>query len=280
MHVHTKPVRYAVWVAALTVGFSSLARAQDPAPSPQPPSELSNLTLEQLAELPIDSVYGASSYNQKVTEAPSSITIVTSNQIQRYGYRTLADILRSVRGFYVTNDRNYSFLGVRGFSRPGDYNARVLLLVDGHRLNDNIFGGALIGTEFPLDVELIERVEIIRGPSSSLYGTSAFFAVINVITKPRRRRRTAWKRTGSFGSFDTRKGRLTYGRRSDRGVEMLVSASTLRKRRRTSDLLRGIRQLRRPTTASRRTPTRTNSPSSSGRSRSGHLTVHGLLRFA
>ena len=132
----------------------------------QPPAELSNLSLEELADLPIDSVYGASSYNQKVTEAPSSITIVTSDEIQRYGYRTLADILRSVRGFYVTYDRNYSFLGVRGFSRPGDYNARVLLLVDGHRLNDNIFGAALIGTEFPLDVDLIERVEIIRGPSS------------------------------------------------------------------------------------------------------------------
>ena len=106
-----------------------------------------------------------------------------SEDIDRFGYRTLADILRGVRGFYVTNDRNYSYLGVRGFSRPGDYNARVLLLVDGHRLNDNVFGSALIGTEFPLDIDLIERVEIIRGPSSSLYGTSAFFAVINVITK-------------------------------------------------------------------------------------------------
>ena len=66
---------------------------------------------------------------------------------------------------------------------PGDYNARILLLVDGHRLNDNVFGSALLGTEFALDLDIIERIEIIRGPSSSLYGTSAFFAVINVITK-------------------------------------------------------------------------------------------------
>ena len=51
-------------------------------------------------------------------------------------------------GFYVTNDRNYSYLGMRGFSRPGDYNARILLLVDGHRMNDNVFGSALLGTEF------------------------------------------------------------------------------------------------------------------------------------
>ena len=77
------------------------------------------LRLEELADLEIDSVYGASMYLQKVTEAPSSVTIITADDIERYGYRTLADILRSVRGFYITNDRNYSYLGVRGFSRPG-----------------------------------------------------------------------------------------------------------------------------------------------------------------
>ena len=72
---------------------------------------------------------------------------------------------------------------MRGFSQPGDYNARVLFLVDGHRVNDNVYDGAYVGTEFPVDVDLIERIEIIRGPSSSVYGTGAFAAVINVITK-------------------------------------------------------------------------------------------------
>ena len=156
------------------------ASAQSANPEQQTQAGLSQLTLAELSDLEIDSVFGASRYAQKVTEAPSSVTIITREEIYKYGHTSLADVLRSVRGFYVTYDRNYSFLGVRGFSRPGDYNTRVLLLVDGHRLNDNIFGGALIGTEFPLDVDLIDRVEIIRGPSSSLYGTSAFFAVINV----------------------------------------------------------------------------------------------------
>ena len=82
----------------------------------QAPLELSQLSLEQLADLRIDSVHGASKYTQKVTEAPSSVTIITADEIQRFGYRTVADILRSVRGFYVTNDRNYSFLGVRDFA--------------------------------------------------------------------------------------------------------------------------------------------------------------------
>ena len=110
-------------------------------------ADLMSMSLEDLMKVDIDSVYGASGYQQRVTEAPASITIVTGDEIRRYGYRTLADILRNVPGFYVTYDRNYSYLGVRGFGRPGDYNSRILLLVDGHRLNENIFESALIGTE-------------------------------------------------------------------------------------------------------------------------------------
>jgi outer membrane receptor protein involved in Fe transport len=134
-------------------------------------------------ELKTVHVYTASMYLQSDREAPSSVTIVTADQIRKFGYRTLAEILNSVRGFYVSYDRNYNYVGVFGFSRPGDYNDRFLLLVDGHRMNDNVYGQALIGTEFPLDIDLIDRVEVVRGPSSSLYGASAFFSVINVITK-------------------------------------------------------------------------------------------------
>jgi outer membrane receptor for ferrienterochelin and colicins len=172
----------------------------------------------------IPSVYGASKYEQKVTEAPSVVTIVTADEIRKYGYRTLADILQSVTGFYVTNDRNYNYLGVRGFGRPGDYNTRVLLLVDGYRLNDNIFDQAPIGTDFPIDVDLIDRVEIIRGPGSSLYGTNAFFAVINVITK-RGRDIKGVEVSTEIASYDSYKGRLTYGNRFPNGLEFLLSGS-------------------------------------------------------
>src|SRR6187200_3339680 len=143
--VHTRVERIvevptALAVVALVVLCASTAWGQDATGTPDAPPDLSKLSLEQLVDLKIDSVYGASAYLQKVTEGPSSVTIVTAEQIRRYGFRTLADVLRSVRGFYVTYDRNYSYVGVRGFSRPGDYNARILLLIDGHRLNDNVFG--------------------------------------------------------------------------------------------------------------------------------------------
>ncbi len=87
----------------------------------------------------IPSVYGASKYEQKITEAPSYITIITSDEIRKYGYRTLADLLRSVPGFHVSFDRNYTYLGVRGFNLPGDYTSRYLLMIDGHRTNETIY---------------------------------------------------------------------------------------------------------------------------------------------
>jgi outer membrane cobalamin receptor len=142
--------------------------------------DLANLSLEQLMKVQF---YTASKHAQDTSDAPASVTIITKADIRTYGYRTLADVLQAVRGFWVNSDRNYSYLGVRGFARPGDYNTRVLLLVNGHRLNDNIDDGAMIGTEFPLDIALVERIEIVRGPGSSLYGTNALFGTINVITQ-------------------------------------------------------------------------------------------------
>ena len=102
-----------------------------------PPSEVTTPTLEELLNVEIIST--ASKFSQEVTHAPASITIITADEIRYYGHRTLADVLRTVRGLYTSYDRNYSYIGVRGFSQPGDYNTRVLLLVDGHRLNDAVF---------------------------------------------------------------------------------------------------------------------------------------------
>ena len=77
--------------------------------------------MEQLLEVKVNTVYGASKHEQKISEAPSAVSIITGDEIKEQGYRTLADILGGVRGFYVTSDRGYSFLGVRGVSRPGDF---------------------------------------------------------------------------------------------------------------------------------------------------------------
>lgn len=142
--------------------------------------DLTALPLEQLMEL---EVYSASKFVQRASEAPSSVTVITAADIRAYGWRSFADVLRSVRGVYASYDRNYTYLGARGFLRPGDYNTRFLLQIDGNRINDAMFDSAPMGAEFPLDLELIERIEYVPGPGSSVYGANAFFGVINVITR-------------------------------------------------------------------------------------------------
>ena len=204
----------------LSLFNSAQLGAQDDHAAP----DLMSMSLEQLMKVEIDSVYGASGYEQKVTDAPASITVITADEIRHYGYRTLADILRNVPGFYVTYDRDYSYVGVRGFGRPGDYNSRVLLLSDGHRMNDDIFSAAFIGNELPLDIDLIDRVEVIRGPNSSLYVASAFLGVINIITKPVRKQHELTA-SGELASYGTYKSRLTYGHQFRDGLELMLSGS-------------------------------------------------------
>ena len=191
-------------MALIALGVFALGRvcsAQD-----SKPPDLADMSLEQLTQI---NVYSASKHEQSVSDAPSSVTVITADEIQRYGYRTLADILETVRGFYITSDRYQSYIGVRGFGRLGDWNSRILLLVDGHRINDSVLGQAFIGLEFPVDIDLIQRIEIIRGPSSSLYGAEAFFAVIDVFTRKdhQPKREEISFAAGSFGSYG---GRATW----------------------------------------------------------------------
>jgi iron complex outermembrane receptor protein len=125
---------------------------------------------------------------------------------------------------YISNDRTFSWVGIRGFGTPGDYNSRVLLLIHGHRANDNVFGQAEVGAEFGLDLSTVERIEVIRGPASTLYGESAVFAVVNVIT------RTGASLDGTTvelegGSLDRSAMRARHGRAYDNGVDLALSAT-------------------------------------------------------
>jgi iron complex outermembrane receptor protein len=132
--------------------------------------------------------------------------------------------LNSIRGLYVRYDTLYTYLGVSGFGRPGDYNSRILLLIDGYRANDSVYNTAPIGTDFLVDVDLIDRVEFVPGPGSAVYGSNAFFGVINVITRGAKSLNGA-EASVEAGDFGTSKGRLSYGQRLESGAEVLLSAS-------------------------------------------------------
>jgi iron complex outermembrane receptor protein len=211
-----RPKKLAHSVAAVVL--AALAQAAMPA------QELIDLSLEQLLDVQI---YSASKFYEKASDAPSWVTVVTSEDIRQYGWRTLAEVLRAVPGFYVTYDRIYEVPGVRGFNRLGDFGSRLLVLIDGYRTNDVIYDSGFIGTEMLLDMDLVERIEIVRGPGSSIYGSNALFGVVNMVTRSAAAV-TGAELAGSWASYQTGYGRATFGKQLENGAGLLLSASAVR----------------------------------------------------
>ncbi len=205
--------------------FAQTVETSAERPTDAPITDLADLSLENLLNI---SVSGASKYEQRADETAASISVVTSEEIRRHGYHTISDVVRAQRGFYISDDRYSHYLGVRGFSIPGDYNSRILLLIDGHRTNDALYDSAYA----TMGVEAIDRVEFIRGPSSSVYGSNAFFGVINVITKD------GAKSAGILATGETsattqhvsnysNRGSLSVGHHWSNGLDVFVSGSAI-----------------------------------------------------
>ena len=117
-----------------------------------------------------------------ISKAPSAVTVVTAKQIQESGARTVPDLLRLVAGVNVRWNPMVQTIDIRGFGE-NPFSNRILLLIDGSPYNSGDTGGLPLSPAFDFfPVQNIKRVEVVRGPGSSLYGENAFWGVINIVT--------------------------------------------------------------------------------------------------
>ena len=206
-----------IWRCLCTSGFWLLSQAATA-------EDLTSVPFEQLLET---EVIGAAQFSQQLTDAPSAVSVVTAEEIRRFGYRTLAEILNSMRGLNIGFDGAYYFPGGRGYGLPREYAGRLMLRIDGQPVADSVFNQIFLGEDGLLDTELIERVEYAPGPGAALYGNNAFLGVINVVTL-RGRDLDGGRVAVTTGSNQDRKVRASWGKRLDNGAEWLVSASASR----------------------------------------------------
>jgi iron complex outermembrane receptor protein len=164
-----------------------------------------------------ETIEGVSKHAESLSETPATVTVLGREDIERYGFRTIADVLNFASlGNFTYSDRRYDFAGDRGLFFFEDFNTRILVMLNGHPLNEpwNNFGG--VGREMAVPLALAERIEIIYGPSSLLYGGYSLYGIVNVVTQngegaPGTRVRV------SGGSWKTGEALVSYGRAGTSG---------------------------------------------------------------
>ena len=181
-------------------------------------------------------VRAASKSLVQIDDSPASITVITREEILSFGWQTLAEAMATVRGVFTSNDRVYSYVGVRGFSPPGDLNTRILILWDGHPMNDVWAGQGYAGRDLDVDLSEIDRIEVVRGPGSALYGTGAFFAVVNLVPRGQLDGDRHVEGAGAFGGLTGGKLRASGGHQGKSAGFHLSAAGFLSKGAETTDL--------------------------------------------
>jgi outer membrane receptor protein involved in Fe transport len=169
------------------------------------PTDIADIPLEDLLNQGVTTASGGVSEARSTTAA--NVHSVSREEIARNGWTSLAQVLASVPGLYVTDDLTLPSVGVRGVTGGLRSGTRIIkIMIDGQPVNFRPDLTAFIGPEF-LPMEVVDRIEVARGPLSALYGANAFLATVNVITRR--------PHTGAHGEAATRlhvvRDRVGYG---------------------------------------------------------------------
>jgi iron complex outermembrane receptor protein len=177
-----KAMRALATLAYASLLWASLARAADTPASPAPSgteSELEGVDLLQLLNVEVST---ASKTAERVADAPAIITVITAEEISRWGYQSVAEALQHVLGFYLIDDHVLPNAGVRGVAGGlGSESGSIKVMIDGASVAFRSTSGNWLGVEL-IPLGSVRQIEVIRGPASALYGADAFLGVINIIT--------------------------------------------------------------------------------------------------
>lgn len=192
--------------------LAGAARAQ------QPPVDLTNQSLEDLMNIKVVSV---SKTEEKISRTASAIFVITEEDIRRSGATNIPDLLRMVPGMDVAQINGDTWaISARGFN--AHFANELFVMVDGRSVYTPSFGGVFWDT-LDIPIEDIERIEVIRGPGGSIWGTNAVNGVINIITKKTSETKGGLV-TASGGNLDQGSGTVQYGGAADKNTDYRLYA--------------------------------------------------------
>ena len=200
-------------------GYEPVEREVDVRASAQ--SDVQNVALTTLRQ-----VSAASRSTELIEDAPASVSIITAQELEAFAYPTVLEALRGTRGVSPTFDSIYGNITVRGLGQPNDYTNRLLVLSDGMTLNENVLYQPFLHYDGRSDLGDVDRIEIVRGPGSVLYGTGAESGVINLVMRGRDEPSSV---QGGISSYDNAvaRGRLavTYRNKDNWGFWASLAAT-------------------------------------------------------
>jgi outer membrane cobalamin receptor len=205
-------------LSVFTLTIPSLTIGEDNQNSEMDVEELIELSLEDLTKV---KVVSASKKSQVITEAPSTVRVITTREIRERGYQTLEEALSDLPGVQFRNMLGLnSYVFIRGV--PSQNNL-ILVLVDGIQINELNSGGFYGGGQYNLSN--VERIEVVYGPASALYGTNAISGIINIITRDPKDSK-GLRVNALYGSFNTTNDDLSYGYyNEEKNLGFLVSGA-------------------------------------------------------